>query len=489
MAYLRGQNKKILLVYDNREYCELLEAELAGFGFDAHTSRSLQTALMMIRACNKIGTSYQWLLVHNDLRDLADAELEELHQQQHKNRFDIIYFHESLVYANVWKISNKNKHVVPFSRKTGINAFTYAIKQIISNKELLDRIGLQAINRHERPKVLLVEDNDIGRLMAKTLLESLGLEVTEANNGQEGLKALDLHHYNLILTDIFMPVMNGLDMVRTIRSSGYYQLPIIVMSANAEENWAESFFAGANGFLIKPFDVTLLQQEVNKWLPLQNPDETQSNVSRPIPTVPDLKKLEYFLDIQAGIRRSGGQTERYWSLLRHYYDEYRDISEQLAVLLHTRRRQQAIELVHNLRGAAGNLGATKIEILAGKLEHDLRHAETIPASSLLEQEHKELITALGRSVNNHSQQKALEEGSYHTLWTILQPLIPLVKGHQARLIKNYEERLATYKWPTDTRSEVHMLLTKLKGFQYDEARALLADLVERLNPASEKIES
>ncbi len=488
MAYAHGQSKKILLVYDNPEYCELLEFELTRLGFDVHTSKSLQTALMMIRACCKIDISYQWILVHNNLENLADPDFSELQKYQRHSDFDIIYFHDSLIYDNVGKLSNKNNHVVPFSKKTCFNAFISAIRQIISSKEILNNIALKPHTRQRKLQVLLVEDNDIGRLMAKTLLESLDLEVTEVCNGQEGLEALDLGHFDLLLTDILMPVMNGLDMVRTIRNSGQNQLPIIVMSANAEANWADSFFSGANGFLVKPFNADVLEREVNKWLPTSQSATATSSPATLVPLTPDLKKLEHLIDIQAGINRSGGQTDTYCQLLRYYYDEYINFGDQLKSLLHAKQRQQAIELVHSLRGAAGNLGAAKVELLAGKLEHDLNYSEQPPSIEALNRVHQQLVKTLAQSFKDLYVQEEYPAGSLASLQSILEQLLPLVENHQARPIKAAEEQLATYTWPPEVNNEIANLLKRLKGFQYSAARQQLVDMLSGLPQATEKSE-
>ena len=489
MTHSHGQNKKILLVYDNPESCELLEHELNTLNFAVHTSKSLQTALMMIGACCKIGISYQWIIIHHNLQDLSHPDLAELQKQQRQSHFNIIYFHHAIAYRNIEKISNKNNYVIPFSQKTCFDALMSAIKGIISRKELLNTPTLQAQTIQRKPQVLLVEDNDIGRLMAKTLLENLNLEVTEICNGQEGLKALDHSYYDLLLTDIFMPVMNGLDMVRTIRNRGQHQLPIIVMSANAEANWAESFFAGADGFLVKPFDAEVLKCELEKWLPLSLSTNTDALAKTPLTEaqVGNLKKLEHFLDVQGAIIRVAGKSDVYWSLLRQYHYKYDNFAERLTAALQNHQRQQAIELIHNLRGAAGNLGAIKVELLAGKLEHDLSRADLQPDTDALVREHGQLIRNLNLSLFSSQEEEELPQGSDAELLTILQTLPQLLAQHKARQIKNKEERLSAQRWPEHVQSGINTLLTLLKGFKYQQAGQHLDAVLSHLNHPSGKV--
>ena len=111
-------------------------------------------------------------------------------------------------------------------------------------------------------RVLLVEDNELHSEIAQAMLESMGMEVETAVNGQEALVAVEVHgpsHYDVVLMDIQMPVMDGLEATRRIRALGRSDaaaLPIVVLSANAfTEDVQESKRAGANDHLSKPISI------------------------------------------------------------------------------------------------------------------------------------------------------------------------------------------------------------------------------------------
>ena len=111
-------------------------------------------------------------------------------------------------------------------------------------------------------RVLLVEDNELNSEIAVALLESLGAAAETAANGQEALDALDASepgHFDVVLMDIQMPVMNGLEATRRIRESerdDLRALPVVVLSANAfTEDVQESKRAGADDHLSKPISV------------------------------------------------------------------------------------------------------------------------------------------------------------------------------------------------------------------------------------------
>ena len=110
-------------------------------------------------------------------------------------------------------------------------------------------------------RVLVVDDNEINLEIVRKILYSSNIEVVSAKNGQE---AVDLFRrengrYDLILMDILMPVMDGLEATRKIRAMrdipGAAHVPIIAMTANAfRENFEESFNAGMDAHLVKPIE-------------------------------------------------------------------------------------------------------------------------------------------------------------------------------------------------------------------------------------------
>ena len=124
--------------------------------------------------------------------------------------------------------------------------------------------------RYDGYKFLLVEDNGINQEIAVAVLEELGASVDVADNGEEGLLAFLRKDYAVILMDVRMPVMDGLEATRRIRASDKHDaatVPIIAMTANAmQEDRQASKEAGMNGHVAKPLDVDELKRTLFQML-------------------------------------------------------------------------------------------------------------------------------------------------------------------------------------------------------------------------------
>ena len=117
--------------------------------------------------------------------------------------------------------------------------------------------------------LLLVEDNQVNQLVASTLLKKLGHRVDHAENGQRALEALQKRHYDLVLMDCQMPIMDGYEATRAIRRNPDWQtLPIIAVTANVMQGDREDCLeAGMNDYITKPYKRDELRAVIDRWAP------------------------------------------------------------------------------------------------------------------------------------------------------------------------------------------------------------------------------
>jgi PAS domain S-box-containing protein len=163
-----------------------------------------------------------------------------------------------------------------------------------------------------RRKVLIVDDVVANRAMLVDLLSTLGFEVQEAANGQEGLEQAQESWPDLILTDIMMPVMDGLEATRRIRRLPHGRgVPILAVSASASlEDQARSLAGGASAFLTKPIDQGRLLHEIGAHLglswtyePPQGRPAAEEADARPLVPPPQAQLAQLYPLAQAGNMR------------------------------------------------------------------------------------------------------------------------------------------------------------------------------------------
>jgi CheY-like chemotaxis protein len=145
--------------------------------------------------------------------------------------------------------------------KGSIFAFFVELEPFDENGNAVPRVDEVVENqRYDGRRLLLVEDNAINQEIAIAVLTDLGAIVETAENGEEGVKAFLEKDYDLIFMDIRMPIMDGFEAARRIRSSGKHSalsIPIIAMTADAmREDREASIAAGMNDHIAKPIDIS-----------------------------------------------------------------------------------------------------------------------------------------------------------------------------------------------------------------------------------------
>lgn len=113
-------------------------------------------------------------------------------------------------------------------------------------------------------KVLVVDDSRAIRYSIRQILESIGLTVEEAEDGEKGLLACDLAPPDLVLLDVDMPVMDGMQFLKELRSETRFDRVIVIMctTVTATATIEEALASGANEYIMKPFTVDILRDKI-----------------------------------------------------------------------------------------------------------------------------------------------------------------------------------------------------------------------------------
>jgi CheY-like chemotaxis protein len=222
-------------------------------------------------------------------------------------------------------------------------------------------------------KILLVEDNKVNQMLAVSLLRKRGYDVTVADNGQEAVDLVTTEHFDVVLMDVQMPVMDGIEATAAIRAWEVDQgvrLPIIAVTAHAMEGDRQRCLdAGMDDYVSKPIDAAELEAAIVRWtgdmpvfergraLDLARGDEgvLDSIVKLFLEQTPErLAAIHEALDAgdASGLERSAQTLEG--AALRLAMPRLRDIAHRIAVLSGKGELRRAAELMAELDEAVGS---------------------------------------------------------------------------------------------------------------------------------------
>jgi len=232
--------------------------------------------------------------------------------------------------------------------------------------------------------ILLVEDNAINLEVAQELLIDLNFQVDTADNGKEAIKKVKKTKYDLVLMDVQMPKMDGLEATRQIRAlKSRGNLSILAMTAGVLDKEKQACItAGMSDFVAKPIELKNFYSSLIKWLPQISPSQiSEPKAIKTESTISLNEQLEHIegIDASIGLRNLRGNAVSYLRLLRLFDTNHGEDIAKFKHYLSQNKVDEIKKMAHAIKGAAGTLGLTQLQLKAKLLEENLKnHSKTVP---------------------------------------------------------------------------------------------------------------
>jgi CheY-like chemotaxis protein len=413
---------RVLVVDDSSTSRNIFKETLESFSFNVGVADSGADAISEILTADKRGRGYDLILMDWKMPGMDGIETARKIQGQ---------FPGDKLPHIILVTAYGRQEIMQQAKAAGLKGFLIKpVNPSVMLNTIMEVFGQEAVRESSSPidsaepdhelqnisgaRILLVEDNDINQQVATEILTHAGLQVSLAVNGRQAVDMVRAHDYDAVLMDIQMPVMDGYKATREIRkwenglkahssefiAEGREQetenrrqkqtagdpssaLPIIAMTAHAMAGDREKTLAsGMNDHVTKPIDTRELFAVLSKWIPARsrpenlpetNPADTGAAAPAKISSRPGSGKNQLpdnlpGFDLTAGLKRLQGNRRLYRKLLLDFNSSYDSTAQNIQKSLAAGDMHQVHSLVHNIKGLAGNLSATRLQSAATEMD-------------------------------------------------------------------------------------------------------------------------
>lgn len=400
---LRG--RRVLIIDDNSQARAVLSSMLTSMTFEADEAPAGLEGIEMVRHAAEINRPYEIVFV-----DWQMPGLDGFETGKRIRALPDLPLRPKLVMVTAYGREEVLKQAEENAFENILIKPVTASMLFDSVVEALDASSAKNYNAQANPaveleqirgaRVLIVEDNELNREVALGLLEDAHLSIDTAENGQIAIQMVAEREYDLVLMDMQMPVMDGLDATRALRLKPEFQsLPIIAMTANVMANDRDKCTdAGMNDHLSKPIDPEALFATLLRWIKPRDSGNAPSGPSKSSSAGPDAARptgdvpLQISgVDTKTALRRTGGHLKRYEMLLCKFAET--KAMDEIRAALVAGDTSMAQRAAHSLKGAAANLGAMAVAEDAARVE------TSVGTGQGLESALKSLASSLNDAVN------------------------------------------------------------------------------------------
>ena len=492
------QNLKTLVVVDNPVFRKTLKRELISLGCQVTTTQSGATALKLLEN-GHVGGYYQLILMDWQLPGESGAEtIQHIRTSKntiHQPKIILLMNYSKTGRINILDDLNLDGILLkPITSLALIKAIEDCfVKVAVLPEKRLSQLALDnvALNKIRDAKVLLVEDNVMNQVVATQMLKLIGIKVEIASTGQEALAKISRQHYDLVLLDIQLPDIDGLEVARRVRALNIYaELPIVAMTAHARTGDAQnSLDAGMNDHLAKPIDPEHLLRAMVKWI---KPSTSRKHfelswrqTAAPTEPLVDFSMLAG-VDGELGMARLGDDQTVYRKVLGKFYLEYRYLVAKIEAAWCANDLETISKIAHNIKGTAGNIGAVNLQSAASQLEEVLTKAVAGNARDLLNGFETELTSIINSLANFEAQEPLINPeiggnaNTHQELLLFLRALAAAVAASKPQPCRKIVAEITAVKWSKKVTRKIGLIKHAVDLFDFSDAGKLIEQLISEL---------
>ena len=394
--------KRVLVVDDNETNRRVLAEQLRNADYEVEVAEGAGDALMTLQRAVESGNPYQVVLTDHRMPGIDGLEL-----ARRIRKTEAIADLRLVLYSSIDDRSSRQElrelgfagHLSkPVRRAELLTAmdrvlahdaldFTQRLRAIVTRDVIVEE-------QHRQPRtVLLVEDNPTNQRVAQLYLERAGCEVTMAADGREALAALESRRFDIVLMDVQMPVMDGLEATRRIRereSTGGRRTPIVALTANAMKQQIDECKAnGMDDVLPKPIDREQLGAMLDRYAPAGTILAGRHHV-KPAPAAaeaPSDVSMSRFREV------TGGDAELARGLVKSFVESVEHALADIEAGLAREDLPLVRRAAHTLVGTSANMGATRLQAIAIAMEDSAGQANGAAVSGLLDAARSRFVAA------------------------------------------------------------------------------------------------
>ncbi|MCG8371074.1 MAG: response regulator [Proteobacteria bacterium] len=402
--------KRALVVDDNESARDALRRQLSAWGVDVDCAASGEDALLTMRDAASADRHYDVALIDREMPGMDGLELAgRMRSDTPTAGVGIILLtsgrddaqHAARTEADIAEYLRKpvRRSALRESLHAATGAPPSAARPAAPERPADDLLATRFSAR-----ILLAEDNEVNCELVRIMLEPSGCRVDVAENGQAAIDAFDAHRYDLILMDCHMPVMDGYQATRAVRSretlrSAQPRVPIVAITANAMAGDREQCLAaGMDDFIAKPFTKRALYEVLLRWLtggpdasgPLAEDGSTRHRTAGG--PVPPAALNDAALDRIRELQQPGG-PDILEKLVRMYMESTPGLLNEMRAAVADEDAEALSRAAHSLKSSSANLGANAVAELCRTLEEKARNSELDGSDELM----AEVVGAAGRA--------------------------------------------------------------------------------------------